>query len=101
MSGSKQLPVANAVPLCPVVGPLLVDGREFKTPLDASLHLLWLLQRLSHYEKGREGEPCDGFRFREGIIAARKLLRELRYNPGEANRPNKGSSVSPPAAGGG
>jgi len=71
-----------------MVRPLVVDGWEFYAPLDAALHLLWLLQRLSYYEKHREGQPCDGFRFREGIIAARKLLRKLKYEPGEAKRPN-------------
>lgn len=59
---------------------LVVDGREFNSPLEAALHLLWLLQRLSYYEKYREGQPCDGFRFREGIIESRKLLRKLKYN---------------------
>lgn len=66
--------------------PLVVDGFVFKSPLDAALHLLWLLQRLSYYEKHREGQPCDGFRFREGIIASRKLLRKLRYKPGREPR---------------
>lgn len=69
--------------------PLVVDGFEFNTPLDAALHLLWLLQRLSYYEKHREGQPCDGFRFREAIIASRKLLRELNYKPGENAIPNE------------
>ena len=71
-----------------VVGPLVVDGWEFDAPLDAALHLLWLMQRLSYYEKRREGQLCDGFRFREGIIASRKLLRKLKYKVGELNRPN-------------
>lgn len=69
--------------------PLVVDGFEFNTPLDAALHLLWLLQRLSHYEKHREGQPCDGFRFREAIIASRKLLTDLDYEPVEAKRPSQ------------
>lgn len=73
-----------------MVRPLVVDGWEFDTPLDAALHLLWLLQRLSYYEKHREGQPCDGFRFREGIIASRKLLRRLKYEPGQLKRPNGG-----------
>jgi hypothetical protein len=55
------------------------DGRDFKSPLDAALHLLWLLQRLSFYESHREGQPADGPRFREGIIEARKLLDTLDY----------------------
>lgn len=55
------------------------DGRAFPSSLDAALHLLWLLQRLSFYEPEREGMPCDGFRFRQGIIAARKLLESLNY----------------------
>ena len=76
------------------VRPLVVDGWQFETPLDAALHLLWLLQRLSYYEKHREGQPCDGFRFREGIIATRKLLRKLKYEPGEAKRPNNALSKS-------
>lgn len=66
---------------------LNIDGREFKTPLDAALHLLWLLQRLSFYEKYREGQPSDGFRFREGIIASRKLLRKLKYKVGSGQHP--------------
>lgn len=70
------------------VRPLVVDGFEFDAPLDAALHLLWLLQRLSFYEKHREGQPCDGFRFRQGIIASRKLLRKLKYKPGPLQRPN-------------
>lgn len=68
------------------VAPLVVDGFEFKEPLDAALHLLWLLQRLSYYEKHREGQPCDGFRFRQGIIASRKLLRKLRYKVAELRK---------------
>jgi len=70
-----------------LVRPLVVDGFEFESSLDAALHLLWLLQRLSYYEKHREGQPCDGFRFREGIIASRKLLRKLKYKVGELKRP--------------
>jgi len=55
-----------------------IDGRDFATPLDASLHVLWLIQRLCHFKpKSRIGEPCDGFRFREGIVEARKLLKHL------------------------
>lgn len=60
-------------------GAVQCDGRTFKSPLDAALHLLWLLQRLSFYEPEREGMPCDGFRFREGIKEARKLLATLDY----------------------
>lgn len=59
-----------------------IDGQEFESPLAAALHLLWLLQRLSFYEKHREGQPSDGFRFREGIIEARKLLKQVGYEPG-------------------
>lgn len=70
------------------VRPLVVDGWEFDAPLDAALHLLWLMQRLSYYEEHREGQPCDGFRFRECVIAARKLLRKLKYKPGQLKRPN-------------
>jgi len=55
------------------------DGRTFESTLDAALHLLWLLQRLSFFEPEREGQPCDGFRFRQGIIEARKLLNSLDY----------------------
>jgi hypothetical protein len=69
--------------------PLVVDGWEFEAPLDAALHLLWLLQRLSYSEKHRAGQPCDGFRFRQGILAARELLRQLEYEPGEASRANE------------
>lgn len=64
---------------------MTVDGREFATPLDGALHLLWLLQRLSYYEPWREGMPADGPRFREGIREARKLLRTLGYEPGESS----------------
>lgn len=71
-----------------MVRALVVDGFEFETPLDAALHILWLLQRLSYYEKHREGQPCDGFRFREGIIASRKLLRKLKYKPSAMKHPN-------------
>ena len=64
---------------------LHIDNRDFDTPLDASLHVLWLIQRFCHYKpKSRIGEPCDGFRFREGIVAARKLLKELDYENSEA-----------------
>ena len=70
------------------VKPLVVDGFEFETPLDAALHLLWLLQRFSYYEKHREGQPCDGFRFREVIIASRKLLKTLKYKVGDLKRHN-------------
>jgi len=63
--------------LCSVIR---VDGREFQSPLDAALHLLWLLQRLSYYEPEREGMPTDGPRFRECIIEARKLLDSLGYD---------------------
>ena len=85
MSKKKSV---TAVVSSDLVRPLVVDGFEFETPLAAALHLLWLLQRLSFYEKHREGQPSDGFRFREGIIASRKLLRKLKYKPGEAKRPN-------------
>lgn len=81
-----------------MVGPLVVDGFEFDTPLDAALHLLWLLQRLSYYEKHREGQPADGFRFRQGIIASRKLLKKLNYKVGTSRRPN--DQAHPTAAGG-
>jgi hypothetical protein len=63
------------------------DGKEFATPLEASLHLLWLLQRLSYCEPHRNGMPCDGFRFREGIIEARKVLETLGYEPGKFTEP--------------
>jgi len=59
--------------------PVTIDGRNFKTPLEASLHLLWLLQRLSYYEPHREGMPADGPRFRQGIIESRKLLSTIGY----------------------
>lgn len=60
-------------------GQLVIDGFIFDSPLEAALHLLWLLQRLSYYKKHREGQPCDGFRFREGIIASRILLRKIKF----------------------
>lgn len=60
-----------------------VDEREFDTPLEAACHVLWLLQRLSYYEPHRAGQPADGPRFREGILAARDLLDQLGYEPGE------------------
>lgn len=75
------------------IKPLVVDGFEFKQPLDAALHLLWLLQRLSYYDKWREGQPADGFRFREGIIASRQLLRTLKYKA----RPLKRAKQPPEA----
>lgn len=66
----------------PKPAPIHIDGRDFNTPLEASLHLLWLIQRLCQYKpKSRIGEPCDGFRFREGIVEARKLLKQLSYEP--------------------
>ena len=93
MSATSKHPIATdrrgAHSLHRRVGPLVADGFEFETPLDAALHLLWLLQRLSCYEKHREGQPCDGFRFRQGIIASRKLLRKLQYRVGAGRRPNK------------
>lgn len=58
-----------------------VDGRDFATPLAAALHLLWLIQRLSYYEKWREGMPADGPRFREAIRESRTLLAILKYEP--------------------
>jgi hypothetical protein len=78
------MPKTKQKPKIPVrstrlVGPLVVDGLEFDRPLDAALHLLWLLQRLSYYEKYRAGQPCDGSRFREVIVASRQLLRKLKY----------------------
>lgn len=60
---------------------LKIDGREFANAEDAALNLLWLLQRLSHFEPHREGQPCDGPRFREAIIEARKLLLITGYEP--------------------
>lgn len=71
-------------PLASVEPPPVIrcDSREFPSPLDAALHLLWLLQRLSYYEPHREGMPADGPRFRQGIIEARKLLDSLGYEPG-------------------
>lgn len=69
------------------------DGREFHSPLDAALHLLWLLQRLSYSEPQREGMPADGPRFREGIREARKLLSTLGYEPRES--PNTESLPTP------
>lgn len=72
-----------------IVRALVVDGWEFDTALDAALHIVWLLQRLSYYEKWREGQPADGFRFRQGIIAGRKLLKKLNYKVGAGRRPNK------------
>lgn len=57
-------------------GGWLCDGRQFATSEAAALHCLWLIQRLC-YEDGR---PADGFRFREGILAARKLLNEVNYH---------------------
>jgi hypothetical protein len=87
------MPKAKRKPQTPVrstrlVGPLVVDGWQFDTPLDAALHLLWLLQRLRYYEKHREGQPCDGFRFRQGIVESRKLLRTLKYKLHTLKRPN-------------
>ena len=60
---------------------IVVDGREFDSRLDAALHVLWLLQRLSYFEPSRAGQPCDGPRFREGILAARDLLNQVGYEP--------------------
>lgn len=72
------------------VRPLVVDGWEFDTALDAALHIVWLLQRLSYCEKWRAGQPADGFRFRQGVIAGRKLLKKLNYKVGTGRRPNAG-----------
>jgi hypothetical protein len=58
-----------------------IDGRDFESVEAASLHLLWLIQRLSHYDPEREGEPCDGPRLREAIIEARKLLKQAGREP--------------------
>lgn len=44
-----------------------VDGRTFATPLEAAMHLLWLIQRLSYCEPHRDGMPADGPRLRETI----------------------------------
>ena len=58
--------------------PIKIDGREFETPLAASLHLLWLIQRFCEYKpKVDIGKPCDGFRFRQAIVETRKLLTML------------------------
>lgn len=59
------------------------DGRIFATPLEASLHLLWVIQRLSYYEPHREGQPADGPRIREVIRESRKLIDALGYEPGK------------------
>jgi len=58
-----------------------IDGRLFDTPLDAALHLLWVVQRLSYYEPYREGKPTDGPRIREAICESRKLLKTLKFEP--------------------
>lgn len=60
-----------------------VDGRTFATPLEASLHLLWVIQRLSYYEPHREGQPADGPRIREVIRESRKLIDQIGYLPGK------------------
>ncbi len=60
---------------------LTCDGREFAGPLDAALHLLWLIQRLCHYEPDCVGKPADGPRFREAIVESRKLLTKLNRTP--------------------
>lgn len=67
---------------------IVADSREFTSPLDAALHLLWVLQRLSYYEPWRDGMPADGPRFREAIRESRKFLNALGYEPGES--PNNG-----------
>lgn len=64
--------------------PIKIDGRYFENIEAAALHLLWLLQRLSCYEPHREGQPCDGPRFREAIIESRKLLK-LATTPSQPN----------------
>ncbi len=56
-----------------------IDGRTFPDVEQAALHLLWLLQRLSHAEPHRNGQPCDGPRFREAILEARTLLKVADY----------------------
>ena len=65
---------------------VVCDGFEFPTHAEAALHLLWVLQRLSYYEKFRAGQPADGFRFRQVIVTARQLLKELNYEPTELHR---------------
>ena len=85
---SEQKKPSNRRCLRRSVRPLVVDGFEFDTPLDAALHIIWLLQRLSEYKKECEGQPCDGFRFRQGIIAGRKLLEKLKYECPAMKRPN-------------
>lgn len=69
------------------------DGRKFTSPIDAMIHVLWLIQRLCEFKpKEQIGKPCDGFRFRECIVAARKLLTELGIdiaNSGKLKKPAK------------
>lgn len=72
--------------------PVECDGRTFNSPTEAALHLLWLLQRLSFYEPHREGQPCDGGRFRRGIIEARKLLAAVDYEKTMKLRPAPAST---------
>lgn len=53
---------------------LKIDGRFFNTPLDAAMHVIRLLDLLSD----AEGSPADGPRFREGILAGRDLIKQLK-----------------------
>jgi hypothetical protein len=74
------------------------DQRTFPTAQDAALHLLWVIQRLSFYEKEREGQPCDGFRIRQCIIEARKLLDSIGY---ESTVFGNADATAPEVKGGG
>lgn len=81
---TKPKRARNGVGSGEFVRPVVIDGFEFDTPLDAACHVLWLLQRLSH----EDGRPSDGFRFREGILAGRTLLKKIKYKVGASRRPN-------------
>jgi hypothetical protein len=67
--------------------PVVADGREFPSKLEAVLHCLWLIQRLCYFESHREGAPADGPRFREIVIESRRLLDNIGYHPGSCPVP--------------
>lgn len=75
--------------------PIVVDKREFPTALDAALHLLWLIQRLSYYEAHRAGQPTDGPRIREAILESRALLEKLGYGIDSGNAPTTNGKQDP------
>lgn len=51
-----------------------IDGRYFETPIDAAIHVITLLSLLSE----EDGTPANGPRFRDGILAGRDLIKQLK-----------------------